>query len=382
MKPVSKLNSDSPTVPDWPHDLNVHLLEDLPAGSRIVVVRLRSIGDIILLTPVLRMLKQWRADLRVAVVIEDRFKDLLAGNGAVDEWLSPGSGAGAQKAWRRLQAVRRLRAGHFDLCVNLHGGPASNMLSRYSGARRKAGFFHFRQQRIYDFSIPDARAILGQNRIHTAEHQAAAFFYLGMPRGPIPAAELYVTAEAGESWRRRKAALGLAEAEPYAVIHPTATYPTKRWAAPGFAELGARLQAEFGLDAVYTCGPGEQTALDRVEQAAGRALKRAEDLSLAEFAAALSGARVVIGNDSGPAHMAAALRRPLVVIFGSSSSTIWGPWQGAPRNPHCPPALVVQNAFECNPCAGDRCYRYAQPECILSISFEQVWQAVKLAMKG
>ncbi len=381
MKPVSKLNNDPSTVFDLPHDFNVQLLADLPAGSRIVIVRLRSIGDIILLTPALRMLKQWRPDLHTSVVVEDRFKDLLAANRNIDEWLSPGCGRGALKAWRRINALRRLRAGRFDLCLNLHGGPASSMLAQYSGARWKAGFYHFRRQGIYNFSIPDARLILGQERVHTAEHQAAAFFYLGMPHGPIPAADLYVTAAAIERWAQHRARLGLAEDEPYAIIHPTATYPTKRWAAEGFAEAGARLQKQFGLQAIYTCGPGERATLDLVQKAAGEAVKRAEDLSLAEFAAALRGARIVIGNDSGPAHMAAALRRPLVVIFGSSSSTIWGPWQGNPREAQCPPALVVQNTYDCNPCPGDHCYRFAQPECILSIRLEQVWQAVEEAMR-
>jgi ADP-heptose:LPS heptosyltransferase len=81
-----------------------------------------------------------------------------------------------------------------------------------------------------------------------------------------------------------------------------------------------------------------------------------------------------VGNDSGPAHLAVALGRPVVVIFGSSSSPIWGPWPPPPFNPT---ARVVQNSFDCNPCPGDRCYKFSQPECILSVTFEQVRQAVE-----
>jgi ADP-heptose:LPS heptosyltransferase len=99
-----------------------------------------------------------------------------------------------------------------------------------------------------------------------------------------------------------------------------------------------------------------------------------EGLSLAQFAAALGKARIFVGNDSGPAHMAAALSRPVVVIFGSSSSPIWGPW---PRRASKPAARVVQNPFDCNPCPGDRCYKFARPECILSVTFEQVKGAVE-----
>jgi ADP-heptose:LPS heptosyltransferase len=97
-------------------------------------------------------------------------------------------------------------------------------------------------------------------------------------------------------------------------------------------------------------------------------------VSLAQFAAALGGARLFVGNDSGPAHMAAALSRPVVVIFGSSSSPIWGPW---PRESLNSGARVVQNPFDCNPCPGDRCYQFARPECILSVTFDQVKGAVE-----
>ena len=78
------------------------LLPDLPAGARILILRLRSIGDIILLTPTLRLLKEWRPDLRISVMVESRFRDLLQGNPAVEEILIPGEGSGVRncsRAW-------------------------------------------------------------------------------------------------------------------------------------------------------------------------------------------------------------------------------------------------------------------------------------------
>ncbi|MBZ5515011.1 MAG: hypothetical protein LAN62_09250, partial [Acidobacteriia bacterium] len=76
------------------------LLTALPAGARVLILRLRSIGDIVLLTPALRILKAWRPDLRVSVVIESRFRELLDGNGDVEEILSPGGGSG----WEKLRS--------------------------------------------------------------------------------------------------------------------------------------------------------------------------------------------------------------------------------------------------------------------------------------
>lgn len=353
------------------------LLPELPSGAHILVIRLRSIGDIVLLTPALRLTKEWRPDVHIAVVIESRFRELLEGNPDVEEVLHPGEGVGWRKIVSRLRALRELRRRKFDLCVDLHGGPTSRVLARASGARRKVGFAHCRGRGLYHIRVPDARAILGQATIHTAEHQAAAFFYLGLPRKEIPRAQLFVSDKDRVWWREKRASLGISQGREYAIVHPTALYKTKEWAPEKFAKLGKYLEDEAGLTPVYSCGPGEDPTLDAVEQAAGAGLRRLENASLGQFAAALAGARLFVGNDSGPAHMAAALARPLVVIFGSSSSTIWGPW---PSSGAGLPARVVQNSYDCNPCPGDRCYRFERPECILSVDYVQVRQAVETVL--
>jgi ADP-heptose:LPS heptosyltransferase len=347
------------------------LLPDLPAQSRILVIRLRSIGDIVLLTPALHLLKAWRPDLFTSVLVEPRFRELLEGNPDVDEVLSPGEGP--IKAASHLTAALGLRRKKFAVCINLHGGPTSRFLTKLCGARIKIGFEHFRSPGHYQILVPDARLILNQRSIHTAEHQACAFFYLGLPRQKIPRARIAVSAEHQAWWKDRRASLGLAPGDGYVMIHPTALYATKQWAAEKFAQLAATLDRETGLRPVFFCGPGEGVILDAIQNASGGPIRRLEGMRLGQFAAALAETRLFVGNDSGPAHMAAALLRPLVVIFGSSSSPIWGPW---PRHTSSPPAQVVQNFYECNPCPGDRCYCFDRPACILSVTLEQVKAAV------
>jgi len=203
--------------------------------------------------------------------------------------------------------------------------------------------------------------------------------WLGLPRRAIPAARLVVSPAGQSEWEQKRATLGLAADRPYAILHPAALYATKQWKPENFARLGLYLEREVGLVPLFCCGPGESGRLDAVEEAAhhldGRArIFRLEGMSLQGLAAALGGTRLFVGNDSGPAHMAVALGRPTVVIFGSSSSAIWGPW------PRSGPGRIVQNRFECNPCPGDRCYRFQQPECILSVTYEQVRLAVEGAL--
>jgi lipopolysaccharide heptosyltransferase III len=357
-----------------PQGPEASVLASLPAGSSLLLIRLRSIGDIVLLTPALRLLKEWRPDLKISVLVESRFRELLEGNPDVDEILALESARGAAGLARSVLFAASLRRRKFAVCINLHGGPTSAWFTATCGAPRRVGFAHFRKQWLYNLRVPDAKIILGQSKIHTAEHQACVFFWLGMPRKEIPPARLVIPEAAAGWWTEQRSALGIPQGHEYAVMHPTALYPTKQWAPEQFARLGAWLEKEHGLLTLYTAGPGESVVLDAVERAAGSSILRLESSSLARFAAVLGGARLFVGNDSGPAHMAAALSKPFVVIFGSSSSHIWGPW---PRLTVGRSTQVVQNFYACNPCPGDRCYQFERPECILSVRFEQVRDAVE-----
>src|SRR5438270_178212 len=132
------------------------VLECLPRGSRVAILRLRSLGDCVLTTPALDILKRSRPDLRLAVLVEDRFRAIFEGNPDVDRILAP-----------ELPALRRLRP---QLCLNLHGGTRSAWMTLSSGARYRAGFAHYRHQFAYNVRIPRAQQILRVSRtVHTAE---------------------------------------------------------------------------------------------------------------------------------------------------------------------------------------------------------------------
>jgi heptosyltransferase III len=347
------------------------LLPSLPPQARILIVRLRSIGDIVLLTPALHLLKSWRPDLRVSILIEDRFGDLLEANPDVDEVLQLGTGPGWENVLSRLRMVREVRRRKFSVCFNLHGGPTSAYLTAVSGARWKLGFHHFRNRWAYHLVVPDARKILGQEDVHSAELQAAGLFWFGMPRAEVPPTRLLVRRAQEEWWRERRAQMGIAPGQAYALVNPTNRLATRQWPSERFAQIGGYLRNELGLLPLYHGGPGEISVLDAVERAAGAAILRLQDASLGQLAAVLAGARLFVGNDSGPAHMAVALRCSSVVIFGSISPKTWGPW------PPGGPGRYVHNFIDCSPCPGYQCDRQAQLQCILSITVEQVIDTIK-----
>lgn len=272
------------------------VLECLPGGARVAVVRLRSMGDCILTTPAISILKQARPDLSISVVVEERFASLFEGNPDINEILLPDR--------------PRLRKWRPYLCLNLHGGGGSAALTAFSGARFRAGFAHFQYSAIYNVKIPRAQEILGVDRkVHTAEHLASALFYLGAPRVEIPRAKLFVT----NSIQGRGP---LAQC----VIHPCASAPEKTWPADRFIEVASYLEKSLELEPVFIGGPGEDLSLFRRWRIVSAA-------PLAETKSLISRASLFIGNDSGPAHMAAAFGIPSVVIFGASDPAIWAPWR-------------------------------------------------------
>ncbi|MBI1898841.1 MAG: glycosyltransferase family 9 protein [Acidobacteria bacterium] len=271
----------------------MNVLAQLAEGSRVAVVRLRSLGDCVLTTPALTILKRDRPDLHISVVVEERFAAVFEGNPDVGAILPPS-----------VKSLAQLRP---ELCLNVHGGTRSAVLTVLSRARFRAGFAHFRGGGIYNVPIPRAQAILGEERpVHTAEHLAAAMFYLGAARQPIPRARLFAEAAA----RRGD----------YAVLHATASAPGKTWPAARFLAVAGILERELRLQPVFIGGHGDDLS-------AFAGFERLTGAPLATVKSLLSGASLFIGNDSGPAHIAAAFGVPQVVIFGSSNPVTWAPWR-------------------------------------------------------
>jgi ADP-heptose:LPS heptosyltransferase len=270
-----------------------NLLERLQPSARVAIVRLRSLGDCVLTTPAISLLKQARPDLRVAVVVEPAFAPLFEGNPDIERIFPPR--ASEIFGWRPR------------LTVNLHGGGTSAWLTLASRAPLRAGFQHFRFQPLYNIRIPRAQEILGvQSTVHTAEHLASAMFFLGVPQREIPRARIFATPRP--------------RTRPYAVLHPMASEPGKTWPASNFLAVAASLEKQLGLESVFIAGLGEDlTGFTRYATVAGASLDEVKSL--------IAGASLFIGNDSGPAHMAAAFGLPVVALFGSSKPEIWRPWR-------------------------------------------------------
>jgi predicted lipopolysaccharide heptosyltransferase III len=345
--------------------------EQLPANARLLFIRLRNLGEAVLDTANLRALKRFRPDLQITTLVEALYTDLYVADPDLEAIPLPRAAQNKRSSLAsRLQIVRELRRRQFHAVLNLHGGPTSAQLTLLSGANHRLGAQHFRSGYAYNLRLPPAEAILGRTDLHTVEYQFGWFKWLGLPLQEPAPTQLFVDAQARTHAQAQLQEAGIEPTRPYAVLAPTNEFYTKRWPPERFAALAETLHAR-GLQIVLTGAPTAEQRQQMADVQAATQLDIAAlcRLSIGELVAVIAGAKLFVGNDSGPAHIAAAVKTPLVVLFGPASAQRWRPWRA--------PAELVQNDFPCNPCSMYTCEAFDQPECIRSITIKQVLQAVQ-----
>lgn len=337
---------------------------------RVLVVRLRSIGDTVLATPSLHALRRFLPEARIDLLLEDWVAPLLEGSEDVDRVLT----VRRKSQSSRLRVARVLRAEGYDVAYNLHGGSTAALLVRASGATHRVGYADYAYASLHNHHAPPSAELWGMEKTHSAEQQLALLGWTGVPVTDRPASRLPVNAAAAAVVERRlKEEAKLSSAQPFALIHPAAAFETKTWAAANFARVVEHLAAR-GLPAVAVAAPGEEKVVEEVRARSNSPLAAFTDLSLPELTALAARSALFVGNDSGVAHVAAAVRVPQVVVFGSSNVAHWRPWTAAP-------AEVVREEMHCAPCPGYTCAEYGEPHCIRRVPVERVLAAIEKILK-
>jgi heptosyltransferase-2/heptosyltransferase-3 len=255
------------------------------------------------------------------------------------------------------------------VAYNLHGGSTAALLVRASGARHRVGYADYSYASLHNHAAPPSARLWGRAKTHSAEQQLALLGWTGVPVTDRPASRLAVLPEASATVARRlREEAGLGDGRAFALVHPAAAFETKTWAAENFARVVEHLAAR-GLAVVAVAAPGEASVIDEVRARSASPLAGFTDLTLPELTALAARSTVFVGNDSGVAHVAAAVGAPQVVVFGSSNVAHWSPWSEAP-------AEVVREEMACAPCAGYTCAEFGAPECIRRVPVARVVAAL------
>ena len=322
--------------------------------QRVLVIRLRSIGDTVLATPSLVALKRFLPNAEIDILLEDWVAPLLEGHSAVDNMIAIGKSFS-----EKLDAAKRLRKRKYDVVFNLHGGSTSTFLTYATGAKRRVGYEGYRYSFLYTDVLSSSADFWKRNRTHSAEQQLALLGFVGVPvedrpRSSLPAGIVGVS--------------GQPVPEKFALIHPTTAFETKNWPIENFARVAEYL-SQKGIEPIAVAARHETESLNKLKRESNVPITTFNDLSLPEITALATKAELFVGNDSGIAHIAAAVNTPTVVVFGSSNRDHWRPWTDAPNE-------IVFNEFHCQPCPGYECKAFGNPRCILEITPESVIEKI------
>ena len=323
--------------------------------QRILIIKPSSLGDVVHALPTVNLIRRRFSDAHISWLINDSLVSLLKNCPIIDETI-----VFPRHDWAELpRLVRQLRRGRFDLVVDLQGLLRSGLMTWTTLARRRVGLSDAREGARFFYN-----EVVKVHCTHAVERYLCAARHLGCGDGPTEF-------PLGSSDADRKHVDELLSAlrsplsapRSFMAINPSARWPTKLWGDEKFAALIQQLPRER---VVLT---GAAADVPRANQMCSGCINIAGKTNLAQLAELFRRCAVVISNDSGPMHIAAAVGTPVVAIFGPTDPEL--------TSPYGKQQVVLRAGIPCSPCMKDHCTHTPRMECMTLVTVEQVLAAVK-----
>ena len=354
-----------------PHPVSIHLD---PAGVRRILVRSTNwVGDVVMCTPALRAIRRRFPQAEVVLMARAGVAEAYTRHAAVDRVVRYEPRGEHRTLASRWALARALRREHFDLAVLFPRSFSAALWAWLAGARRRVGH------------RDDARAWLLTDRLPRVDfraprHHVEVFFdlarALGVEGDPGPL-DYPLRPEERAAARRLLEEAGDDGGRPRVAIHPGVSKTPRGWHAGRWRALAGRLARERGARVIVLGGPAEAPlAAEIAAAAAPLGTSLAGGTALPESAALMEMCDLLVANDSGAMHLAAAVGTPVVAIFGPGSPEKTGPWADPSS------VEVITHRFPCSPCRQDF-FRECDPApsgkpcCIESVTVDEVWEACR-----
>ncbi len=341
--------------------------------TRILLTRMKYIGDVVLTTPIIRSVRNTFPDAYIAYMGEKNAVSLLENNPNLNEIIPfdfsrPTIIEQPRVAWE-------LRRRKFDLAIDLFNNPRSALLTRATGARVRVGAERTGRRKLYTVQVKDDGKPKTAIEFHNQFIRAV---------GINPASdktEIFLT---NDEKREARIYLQWLDYEnsplditkPIVGIHPGATWPAKRWPPERFAELADLITAKLGVQVILTAGPNDAAVIQAVMDRSIASVKVIQNLPLRPLAAIISLLSAYAANDNGTMHIAAALRVPTIGIFGPGEENIWFPYQANEGH------VASRRDVPCHPCRLDICNRAGDlyMECMKMLTVQEVFETLKQSL--
>jgi lipopolysaccharide heptosyltransferase I len=330
--------------------------------TRVLIVRLGALGDVVHAIPVAAALRRAFPAARIDWLVSARYREMLDLVPIIDRRLVINGDGGASL----VGAIRELRRSRYDVAIDLQGLLKSAVLARSAGARRVVGFASsYLRERLARPFYTDAYDPGCGGIYDPRETRHVVHINLGLlqPLGIVPGVPEFpiepVSSEVAEQVHEQTGGR-------YALLNPGAAWPNKRYPPARLGQVAAAVRQRHGLMSVALWGDGERALADEVAAHASGAVIVSPAASIADLVALARGAAIIVSGDTGPTHIAAAVGTPVVGIFGPTRPARNGPW--------LPADVTVSRAEMCQCHHLRRCK--LQTMCLMDIGVDEVVDAI------
>ena len=345
-------------------------------SPRILVIKLRYLGDVLLTTPAFDALRKHFPDAFIAAVVNKGTEEMLTGNPAVNKIFTvERDSTFLPDMQKQLKLIREIRSFKFDIVLELTSNDRGAFLACVSGAQRRLGYKkkkeHFLRQSIL---FTDLIAV--ENNLHIAKKNLEMAKALECP---LPAMKpvIFWSPQDQTACEQLLKENSLSDDVSCVVLHPSSNARHKVWTVKGYAALCDYLRDKWAIRTILICGKdAEELRLNRdiCALAKSHPLNLGGQLTLKQTAVLLSKAVLFIGIDSGPMHMATAVNTPVAAIFGPSRAWRWGPLGEG--------HVIIQKDWPCVPCGKKGCEGSGQSRCLDELSLEEVTAVLEPKLKS
>jgi heptosyltransferase-1 len=311
--------------------------------NKILLIRLRRIGDVVMTTPAVAALKRALPLASLTYVIEEPLRRLVEGSPDLDRVIvvPPDQGAAAF-----LGFVREIRREKYDAVLDFHGGPRASRIAWLSGAKLKVGYELKYKSVFYDIRVPRSRP---EGRIHSVESHFSLVRALGLrveeplPPLSLPPARKEEKEKIDQFWTENDLA-----AARVIILHIGAGNEFRDWGRENLSALADLLARQAGAKIVLVGAQSDRPRATGIQSISpSSVLSLAGELNFIELRDLIARAALFVGPDSGPMHIAATTKTPIVALFGPTLPANFAPWRAE--------STLMEKDLDCRPCKQRRC---------------------------
>jgi predicted lipopolysaccharide heptosyltransferase III len=329
--------------------------------KRILLIRLRRIGDVILTTPAISALREGIPAATISYIIEKPYRELVERNPDLDKVIVLEK---KQSLREFFKLIRQIRKEKYDVVLDFHGGPRASYITLFSKAKLKVGYRIKYKSFIYHLKLPRRPK---EGHFHSVESHINLVKALGVDVKSLP--PLYLPqAKKTEVEKVKKLieenALG---GHKIITLHISAGNAFRNWGVDNLVKLTNLLAQQPDVKVILIGTSEDQKAEEEIlKKSKASLLSLVGRLNLREVKELISHSSLFVGPDSGPMHIAASTSTPIVALFGPNLPAFNAPWQAK--------AFVIEKELDCRPCKQRNCI-HEDFRCLRSIDPEEVYQA-------